>query len=208
MTSQRPDQERKAHEARQEPKRQGRQRTPQRQVWSVIHVERREQQDVRNGHAGDVDREPPAPEPTPRSPPNDAGGKGQDAENKEARIVGPSQDGKGRHGQEDDHQTPSSTPCRHPSAGRHLWEPTSRQSRRRCRRAPPPHGPQRCSGIAVRTTGWECRGRQHPDQARSSGLTDFLPNLKGSFVTVSFECTPRAFLARRQLLARSPSPRL
>ncbi len=73
------------------------QRTPQRQVRSVVHVERREQQHVRNGHAGDVNREPAAPEPPSRSPANDSGAKRQDAENKEVRVGRPSEDGQSGH---------------------------------------------------------------------------------------------------------------
>lgn len=72
MTSQHPDQERKADHAGQEPMCQARQRTPQRQVWSVVHVERREEQDVRHGHAGNVHRQPAMPEPTLPKPPRDS----------------------------------------------------------------------------------------------------------------------------------------
>src|SRR5688572_12234560 len=58
MSCQRPNENGNPNHAWKEPVRQGRQRTPKRQVWPVIHIERGEQQDVGNGHAAHVHAEP------------------------------------------------------------------------------------------------------------------------------------------------------
>jgi len=61
MPSECPDHKRKANETRQEPICQGRQRTPQRQVRSIVNIESCEQQNVRDRHAADVHSQPAAP---------------------------------------------------------------------------------------------------------------------------------------------------
>src|SRR5688572_14446823 len=104
MTCQYPYQNRKAYEAGNEPVHQGRQRTPKRQVRSVVHVERRQEDDVGNGHAGYVHMERPCP--SFRYSADHAGTKGQYAEDKEVVIGWPSKKGKSSHGKEDHHQTP------------------------------------------------------------------------------------------------------
>jgi hypothetical protein len=69
-------------------------------MWSVVHVERREQEDVRHRHTGDVDRKPSGPGATPCHSADHSGAEGEDAKNKEMRVVRPSQDGQGGHGQD------------------------------------------------------------------------------------------------------------
>src|SRR5262249_16264172 len=57
MTSQCPDQKRKANETGQEPMHEGWQRSPQREVRSIVDIERWEKQDVGDRHARDVESE-------------------------------------------------------------------------------------------------------------------------------------------------------
>src|SRR4029434_1931455 len=82
------------------------QRTPNGQVWSVIHIERCKQQDVRKSHATHMHPQPPGPEPTSGHSADEAGTKGQNTENKKMIVGWPSKNRKSGHRKEHHHETP------------------------------------------------------------------------------------------------------
>src|SRR5215831_7406561 len=75
-------------------------------MWSVVDVERREQQDVRDGHARNVQLDPAMPELSSRRSSDRAGAERENAEDEQVRVLWPPQEGERSHGQEDDEQTP------------------------------------------------------------------------------------------------------
>src|SRR5215470_7480738 len=75
-------------------------------MWSVVDVERREQQDVRDGHARNVQPDPAMPELPSRRSSDRAGAERENAEDEQVRVLWPPQEGERSHGQENDEQTP------------------------------------------------------------------------------------------------------
>jgi hypothetical protein len=75
-------------------------------MWSVVHIEGREKEDVRDHHASDVQSEPSAPQPSSRSSSDDPSAEGQNAEHEQVRVLWPPKDGESSHRQEDQQETP------------------------------------------------------------------------------------------------------
>ena len=106
MAQQRPKQERRRDEERQQPVRDVRKIFPDRQSFPVVDIESDQHHDIRQAHSRDVQPDPMSPAPSKRRTAKPGAAKGTSPQNEQVIIFAPAHDREKRRGGEQPQQAP------------------------------------------------------------------------------------------------------